>query len=161
MSEARSKRTQSPSVCGWFVKSILKQWFLHAKKYYRLWIKKLVHSLITITVKKKNNTDQNQLVEESIYLDCRQQFITEGSRSRNSRQELEAVTTTETMRKHCWLSHLTGVAAPTVGWALDINRYSRKWHHRLVYRSIWWRQFLSWDFLFPGDLSLGQVGKNT
>lgn len=39
--------------CAWcFGKSALKQWFLHAEEYCSWWMKKLCHSLLTITVQK-------------------------------------------------------------------------------------------------------------
>lgn len=47
----------------------------------------------------------------------------------------------------------------SVGWLLLYQLAIKKMPHRHVHMPIWWKQFLNWGSLFPGDFGLWQVDK--
>lgn len=51
------------------------------------------------------------------------------------------------------------MATPTVGRAFPYQSLIEKMPHGLVYRPVWWRQFLMWGSLFPDGSSLCQLDK--
>lgn len=56
-------------------------------------------------------------------------------------------------------NHLSKMAPPIVSWTLLWQMLIKKIFHRLAYRAIWLRHFLSWGLLFPHDPHLCWVDK--
>lgn len=76
----------------------------------------------------------------------------------------------ERAMKKCWLltwspcffffliqprSTCPGAAPPRLYWVLSHQSSTKEKSH-----SVWWRKFLNWGFLLPGDSSLCQVDQN-
>lgn len=108
--------------------------------------------------------------------DFMSQSITEGSQGRKSRQECTGRNWSRIHKQRLFtgitpvvclaiyfiqLGHnCLGMARTMVGYALAHEYANRKVHHRHIRSPVWWKKYLSWGFLFPGDSSSCQVNKD-